>query len=154
MYDASRMLGEYVARYYLPASRQGHRYEAADFSPARTLATWKAKVRTAWDGVNARRIDTPPQRILYGESIPVEVAVTLNGLAPGDLRVELLLSREPRDQEHSHDLQPAGMLDSGEHKYALDLKPGLAGKLDYRIRIYPRHELLTQPFELGLTVWV
>jgi starch phosphorylase len=154
VYDASRMLGEYVARYYLPASRQGHRYEAANFSPARALATWKAKVRTAWDGVNARRIDTPPQRILYGESIPVEVAVTLNGLAPGDLRVELLLSREPRDQEHSHDLQPAGTLDSGEQKYALDLKPGLAGKLDYRIRIYPRHELLTHPFELGLTVWV
>ncbi len=68
--------------------------------------------------------------------------------------MELLLSREPRDQEHSHDLQPAGTLDSGEQKYALDLKPGLAGKLDYRIRIYPRHELLTHPFELGLTVWV
>ena len=35
-----------------------------------------------------------------------------------------------------------------------DLKPGLAGRLDYRMRIYPRHELLTHPFELGLTCWV
>ena len=32
----------------------------------------------------------------------------------------------------------------------MELKPGLAGRLDYRIRIYPRNELLTHPFELGL----
>ena len=91
-YDASRMLGEYVARYYLPASRQGHRYADDNFAPARSIAAWKAKVRSAWDGVKARRLDVPKHRIRYGESIPVEIAVTLNGLAPGDVRVELLLS--------------------------------------------------------------
>jgi starch phosphorylase len=111
-------------------------------------------VRSAWPGVQARRLDTPRHRIQYGESIPVEVAVRLNGLAPSDVRVELLLSREPRDQVHSHDLAPAGALDSGEHRFALDLKPGLSGKLDYRIRVHPRHELLTHPYELGLTLWV
>jgi len=48
----------------------------------------------------------------------------------------------------------AGQTDSGEQKYSLELKPGLSGKLDYRIRVYPRHELLTHPFELGLMTWV
>ncbi|HWA38552.1 MAG TPA: alpha-glucan family phosphorylase [Burkholderiales bacterium] len=153
-YDASRMLGEYVSNFYLPASRQGHRFAADAYAPPRALAAWKAKVHAAWDGVQARRLDTPPHRIRYGESIPVEVAVRLNGLAPTDVRVELLLSREPRDHVHSHDLSPAGALESGEHKFFLDLKPGLAGKLDYRIRIYPHHDLLTHPFELGLTAWV
>jgi hypothetical protein len=33
-----------------------------------------------------------------------------------------------------------------------DLKPGLAGRLDYRIRVH--HELLTHPFEMGLCCWV
>ena len=36
----------------------------------------------------------------------------------------------------------------------LELKPELCGRLDYRIRVYPRHELLTHPFELGLMLWV
>ena len=99
-------------------------------------------------------MDAPRQRIQYGESIPVEIAVRLNGLATTDVRVELLLSREPRDQVHSHELHAVGALDSGEHRFALELRPGLAGKLDYRIRIYPHHELLTHPFELGLTTWV
>ena len=92
---------------------------------------------------------------MFGESIPVEIAVKLNGLAPADVRVELLLGREPRDGvQHSHDLVAAGPADSNEQKYALDLKPGLSGKLDYRIRLYPRNELLTHPFELGLMCWV
>jgi starch phosphorylase len=54
-----------------------------------------------------------------------------------------------------HVLAPAGTLPEGrEQRYRLDLKPGLSGRLDYRIRIYPRHELLTHPFELGLATWV
>jgi glycogen phosphorylase len=154
-YDASRMLGEYVAKFYLPASRQGHRYAEDGYRDARAVAAWKTRVRAAWPGVQARRLDAPRPRIQYGESVPVEIMVKLNGLTPADLRVELLLEREPREQiVHSHDLVPAGNADGGEQKYALELRPGLSGKLDYRIRIYPRHELLTHPFELGLTTWL
>ncbi len=157
VYDASRMVGEYVSKFYLPASRQGHRYAERDFEGARSVAGWKAKVRAAWPGVQARRLDTPRGRIQYGESVPIEIAVRLNGLSPQDLCVELLLAREPQDDppvRHSHELQPAGALDSGEHKFALELRPGMAGRLDYRIRIFPRHELLTHPFELGLMTWL
>jgi starch phosphorylase len=156
-YDASRMLGEYVSRFYLPASRQGHRYAGSAFELARAVAAWKAKVRAAWPGVAARRLDSPRSRIRFGESIPVEVAVKLNGLSPADVCVELLLSRAPREAQplqHSHEMVSSGKIDSGEERYALELKPGLSGRLDYRIRLYPRHEALTHPFELGLTRWV
>jgi len=156
-YDASRMLGEYVSKFYLPASRQGRRFADADFAAARSLTTWKARVRSAWPGVSARRIDAPRGRIQFGESLPVEVAVKLNGLGPADVRVELLLSRSLRGTptlEHSHELSPAGGPEHGEQRYALELKPGLSGQLDYRIRIYPKHELLTHPFEMGLCCWL
>ncbi|HZM36543.1 MAG TPA: alpha-glucan family phosphorylase [Burkholderiales bacterium] len=156
-YDASRMLGEYVSRFYLPAARQGHRYAANGFEAARALAAWKAKVHAAWPGVSARRLDAPRVRIQFGESVPVEVAVKLNGLSPSDVCVELLLWRGLRESpalRHSHELAPAGRMESGEEKYVLELKPGLSGRLDYRIRVVPRHELLTHPFELGLTRWV
>ena len=67
------------------------------------------------------------------------------------------------DREHSSlaiqlfaipQLTASGKIDSAEERYALELKPGLSGRLDYRIRIYPRHEALTHPFETGLTRWV
>jgi starch phosphorylase len=146
-----------VSKYYLPASRQGRKYSEAGYQAAIAIAQWKAKVRAAWPGLAARRLDTPKTRIRFGESIPVEIAVKLNGLSPSDVCVELLLTRGPRESplvQHSHECAPDGTLDSGEHRYRLDLKPGLAGRLDYRIRVFPRHELLTHPFELGLTCWV
>jgi glycogen phosphorylase len=156
-YDASRMLGEYVSKYYIPASRQGHRYAQNGYESAKVIAAWKTKVRAAWNGVAVRRLDNPKSRIQFGESIPVEVAVKLNGLAPGDVCVELLLSRGLRDgspMQHSHELLPVGNPDDPEQRFAVEFKPGLSGRLDYRIRIYPRHELLTHPFELGLCSWV
>jgi starch phosphorylase len=89
--------------------------------------------------------------------MPVEVAVKLNGLAPSDVCVELLLMRGAREgsaMRHSHELTEAGALSETEHRFKVDLKPGLAGRLDYRIRVHPRHELLTHPFETGLCHWV
>jgi starch phosphorylase len=156
-YDASRMLGEYVSKYYLPASRQGRKYSEAGYQVANTVAQWKAKVCAAWPGVSARRLDTPKTRIQFGESVPVEIAVNLNGLSPSDVCVELLLARGLREAplvQHSHECASEGVLESGEYRYRLDLKPGLSGRLDYRIRVFPRHELLTHPFELGLMCWV
>jgi starch phosphorylase len=159
-YDASRMLGEYISRYYLPAARQSHRYCADGYAGAKAVAAWKARVRAAWPGVSARRLDAPPTRIDFGDTIPVEVAVRLNGLEPSDVTVELLLAREARDaQAAQYALAPAGaMADTqgreAEQRYRLDLKPGLSGRLDYRIRVTPKHELLTHPFELGLAAWV
>jgi glycogen phosphorylase len=156
-YDASRMLGEYVSKYYLPASRQGHRYAQGGYEPAKTLAAWKARVRAAWPGVTARRLDPPKTRIQFGDTIRIEVAAKLNGLQASDVCVELLLARGLRESpqvRHSHDLTAAEVLPSGEQKYVLDLKPGMAGRLDYRIRVVPRHELMTHPLELGLCAWL
>jgi starch phosphorylase len=156
-FNATRMVSEYVQKFYVPASRQGRRYEERNFEGAQHMAAWKAKVRSAWPGVMAWRMDQPRQRVAFGESVHLEVGVKLNGLAPEDVKVEVLLSRALLDSQdiRSMALQPQGPLDgAGEHRYALDLKPDLCGKLDYRIRVYPQHAMLTHPMELGLMIWI
>jgi starch phosphorylase len=157
-FNATRMLSEYVAKFYVPASAQGRRYAERNFDGAKKVAAWKSRVRSAWPGVAVRRIDAPRRRIQFGESIPIEVAVRLNGLEPNDVAVELLLTRglhEPAEKRDRHELKAAGPIDgTSEHRFVLELKPELCGRLDYRIRVYPRHELLTHPFELGLMLWV
>jgi len=156
-YDASRMLGEYVTKYYLPAAKQGRRYAERGYEAAKELAAWKSRVRTAWPGVSLRRVDTPARRIQFGDSAPVEIAAKLNGLTPADVAVELILTRALREAapvSHSHELTATGQQSEGEHRFRIDLKPGLAGRLDYRIRIVPRNELMTHPHELGLATWL
>ena len=42
-YDASRMLGEYVSKFYMPASRQGRSYAQNGYDAAKAVAAWKAQ---------------------------------------------------------------------------------------------------------------
>jgi len=155
-FSASRMLGDYVANSYVPASQQGRMYRENDYGTAKAVAQWKARVRHAWAGVKVRRIDAPRKRIRYGEGMRIEIGVALNGLAPEDVAAELLLSpAEGADVAPSRyalaSAGPGG--DPGEHRFVLDLTPDLCGRIDYRIRVYPCHSLLAHPFELGLMAW-
>ena len=157
VYNASRMVNEYASRFYRPAVDQGRRLQNEDFHGARTLSAWKARVLNAWPGVSARRLDAAPSRVEFGRSVKVEVLVQSNGLASRDISVELLLDRSIREESEAMrvELSPIGSGSApGEFRYSVDLSPAMCGKLEYRIRLYPRHELLTHPFELGLMQWL
>ncbi len=156
-FNSTRMVVEYVNRFYAPASRQWRRYSENGFAAAKVLADWKAKVREAWSGVSIRRLDDPRRRITFGESMELKVAVDLNGLTPEDVRVELLIGRASKHgQDKDLTVLPFKAVScSGKAcDFALELTPELCGRLLYRIRVYPYHELLTHPYETGLMVWL
>ncbi len=155
VFNSTRMVTEYANRFYAPASRQWRRLSEHGFAGASTLAAWKDKVRKAWGGIAARRIDEPAPRITFGGSMELSVAVNLNGLAPEDVRVEALIGRASKEGHglHSSLFSPVGT-DGNTHLFKLELTPEMCGRLMYRVRVYPHHELLTHPFETGLMVWL
>jgi starch phosphorylase len=157
-FNSARMLGEYIAKFYMPAARQWHRQSPENFAGARALAAWKAKVRKSWPRVSIRRADNPMKRLPFGEKIAFEVAVRLDGLDPADVTVEILFSRPnakmtSRPPRHFH-LEFQGPCGDGESLFRLELTPEVCGKIEYRIRAYPSHTLLTHPFELGMMLWL
>jgi starch phosphorylase len=157
-FNSTRMLSDYLARFYLPASHQCRRYTQDGHAGARAVAEWKARVRRAWGNIALRRLDAQQRRIKFGEGLRFEVAVGLNGLQPDDVVVELLFGRPaggslPK-KARSHRFTRERQLESGEQLYALELTPEYCGKIEYRIRIYPHHEMLTHPFEMGMMVWL
>ena len=155
-FSAARMLDQYVEMFYRPAARQGERYLEGAGEGAKVVAAWKARVCAAWDGVTVRRLDDPRRTLAFGEATTIQVAVGLNGLRPDDVAVELVLARGLRDAPpRRHEFVANEVLpETQEQRFSLDLKPELCGRLDYRIRVYPRHALLTHPFELGLMRWL
>jgi starch phosphorylase len=158
-FTAKRMVREYVSKFYGPTAEQGSRLETEHYATAAKLAAWKQRVRGAWPQVSLRRLDTPTPRIGFGEKIAMEVGAKVDGLAPDDLVVELLMTRHEGDLDGARVLKysfaPTGNTnEAGEHIYRVDVAPELCGKLDYRIRAYPKPEGLMHPFEMGLMVWV
>jgi starch phosphorylase len=147
-----------VKKFYVPAARQGRKYSEAEYTEARAIAAWKAKVRRAWPGVSLSRLDTPKTSITFGQSIFVRVAVNLNGLAPEDVVVEMLMGwaskRESVERLRHHRFEFEGVVEGRSHHFVLELTPELCGKLQYRIRVYPSHPGLTHPLEMGMMVWL
>ncbi|MCX8085358.1 MAG: alpha-glucan family phosphorylase [Rhodocyclaceae bacterium] len=157
-FNSQRMVGEYLSKFYAPADQQWRKKSANGFAAARELALWKEKVRRAWPNVSLRRIDTPQKRITFGETLHFEVAVRLDGLSPADVVVEMLMHRPGADTKAKPPrrlpLVYRGPTEDGESLFALDLTPDVCGKIDYRIRAYPYHTLLTHPFEMGMMLWL
>ena len=158
-FNSTRMVIEYLRRSYLPAAHQGRRYGEDGYDAARRVAQWKSRVRAAWPSVRARRVDSPRTSIAFGDSITVRLAVYLDGLSASDIKVELIMGRPSERpelrQSARYDLEWEGVKsDVGEDLFSIVLTPELCGKLQYRMRVYPCHELLTHPLETGLMIWL
>ncbi|GIX28077.1 MAG: alpha-glucan phosphorylase [Burkholderiales bacterium] len=158
-FNSVRMVGEYVQRFYAPAARQGAAYAENRFESARAIAAWKSRVRRAWPGVRLQRLDTGPKRIQFGSRLTFKVVMHPNGLEPDDVVVELLIGRTSKADRLSEyerfRFRPEGAADDpNQYLYTLDLEPSLCGKLNYMIRAYPCHPLLTHPLEMGMMVWL
>ena len=177
-FNMRRALGEYIHDFYVPAARQGRRFTVDDYAGARMLARWKARIRKAWPQVSLRRLGDPVYQIRYGERLSFEVAAEFNGLEPKDVVVEALVSRRHEtkeivagvfegrrrppewesDRRRPYDARAqftaVQKLDSGGTRYILEFEPEWCGRLSYQVRMYPYHELLIHPFELGLMVWL
>src|SRR5690349_12895078 len=158
-FNSTRMVSEYLAKFYLPAARQGRRYADNGYENARKLAQWKQHVRRSWDDVRLRRLDDPKRNIAFGEDMLLEIPVYLNGLRPEDVVLEMLIARQTNRAElkelRRYRLESQGLMtDQGEQRFALQITPEMCGKLEYRIRIYPYHDLLTHPFEMGMMRWL
>ncbi|PXX14691.1 starch phosphorylase [Nitrosomonas ureae] len=157
-YNATRMVDEYVTKFYRPASRKGMLYVANDFAAAKNVAAWKTKIKHAWQGITLRRLDTPCERVHFNEALNFKVAANLNGLSPEDVVIELLICRQFKTTKLCNfkhfKFEFTGTQDSHEHSFELKLIPELCGKQEYFIRIYPYHSLLSHPLEMGLMVWL
>jgi glycogen phosphorylase len=171
-FSTRRMLHDYIDGLYDPAARQYRELAAHDFAAARALAEWKQRVRQAWVKVGLRLLSETPSELPRTRSLRIRVAAALSGLALSDVRVEFVAHRrlpeanfEPprlssyRSERHdglwSAALKPTGEFESdGAAVFVLDMPPPACGQFATEVRIYPFHELLAHPYELGLMKWL
>jgi starch phosphorylase len=158
-YNSQRMVGEYLQKFYAPASVRGREFVRDNYAVARELATWKRRVRAGWGAVALRAVELPQRNLAFGQNARFVVGVKMDGLTPDDIVVELLLSPAVRElaprMPGSHAFTYSGQRGpDGEYQYVLELAPELCGKLEYRIRAYPSHRALSHRFEMGLMKWI
>jgi starch phosphorylase len=158
--SAERMVREYVERLYIPAAANEKRLSADDYRDARELAAWKARVRSAWPGVNVAHVDAGgldavPQ---VGDQLRVRALVHLNGLRPEDVEVQLVYGRSYDGDDLTGVHYERLTLDHGipgadpsvAHEFTGGVTLTWAGSFGYTVRVVPVNDLLLSPAELGL----
>jgi starch phosphorylase len=170
-FTMGRVFRDYTSGLYQPARAQYARLAAEGYTGARTLADWKQRVRAAWPKVSLKLLADSARDLPRGERLRLRVAAALNGLSPAEVRVEFLGRRllpqadltpplltsyghPERDGVWRTTLGATDESDARETVFALDVEPQECGQFATEIRIYPWHELLTHPYELGLMKWL
>ncbi|MDE2089450.1 MAG: DUF3417 domain-containing protein, partial [Gammaproteobacteria bacterium] len=156
-FNAQRMVMDYVQHYYLRANRHCKALAENNGAPARELARWKKKIAAAWPKVRIRRLAEAPQEIESGDILPLRVAAHLGELDAADVVMECLVGTESESGEFTlrdrFSLTAADRVGE-EAVFHLDLKPTLPGLQYYKLRMYPYHKLLCNPFETGCMIWL
>ncbi len=153
---ADRMVSDYTLGLYVPAARAGWDVRAEDYAGAREVASYVAAVNAAWPAVHVDHVDSSgisdtPQ---VGDKVDVQAWVSLSGLAPSQVVVQMVLGRANRSDELSDvetlPLTLAESYEGGRHRFTATVKLHRTGPLGWTVRVLPSHPLFANIAELGL----
>jgi starch phosphorylase len=101
------------------------------------------QVDKVWDGLRIE--DATPETgnsLLTGQTVLLRAAVFLNGLQPGDVRVEAVVGRVSPDgllEETMVVSLPPTKEQGGTYMFEKEFEPHQTGRLGYTLRIAPNH---------------
>jgi starch phosphorylase len=114
-------------------------------------------VRNAWTGVSMELMLMPPAHLYHDDKIGLRVRAQLNGLQPGDVRLECLLGSQDAGGEfvvaQKVELEATGG-DAQFTDFGIEVTPEIPGLQYYKLRMYPFNEALSHPFEMGFMIWI
>jgi starch phosphorylase len=150
-FDCRRMVHEYMAELYDPAHTAHLRMSKADYALSREKARWNARIREVWDRV--RFVDAgpgPSGSLTSGRAVTVRAAIDLAGLAPTDVRAEVVIGRVDSNghlEETEVIVLPFVEQQGATAVFSKDIMPERTGRLGYALRVSPNHydDPLTRP---------
>ncbi|OBI92486.1 alpha-glucan family phosphorylase [Mycobacterium sp. 1245805.9] len=158
---ASRMVRDYVEKYYTPAAESLRKTTAAEdggaeFDAARELAVYRRRAEEAWPKITITDVDSTglPDSPVLGSKLTLTATVQLDGLAPDEVTVQALVGRvdtgdallDPVTVEMSY----TGTAEGGNQVFSTTTPLPLAGAVGYTVRVLPNNPMLAASNELGL----
>ena len=125
---------------------------------ARSLATWKSHVRSAWPSVRIEHVeaDGVGDAVLLGTPITLRAYVALGELSTSDVIVQAVYGRVDADDRIAHpghaQMELVETYDGNRAQFRIVVTLDQNGPFGYTIRVLPSHAGLARPEELGLQV--
>ncbi|HEY9661535.1 MAG TPA: alpha-glucan family phosphorylase, partial [Allocoleopsis sp.] len=159
-FNTARMVGEYALRGYFPASDRFFTMTAHHYAPAKDLAKWHHHLFEHWYEMKIEDIDISDLTdVRVNQSISVKVLMNLGALTPNDVQLELYQGvvnengeiakgfAIPMEYQGTDPQQPHISI------YTVNISFTSSGLQGLSLRVMPKHENLSSPYEPGLTMW-
>ncbi len=158
VFNAHRMVEDYVEHAYLPSWRNYQNLVHDDFSAAKELADWRMKLMTRWGNLRIQDIRTETHdQVFVEEPVLVEAKVYLDGLSTSDVRAEIYFGPVGQDslftRRSTAVMTPDKDLGEGWYLYRGEVMPSESGRFGFNVRLLPHHPLLLDAHSLGLIQW-
>ncbi|WP_252865349.1 hypothetical protein [Mobiluncus mulieris] len=152
--QAQRMVSEYVEQLYTPVAAASRRLNALGHGDARSLADYKARVRSGWNQVAVGHVVSKVGDVAtVGDNVTFHADIRLGNLRPEDVEVQVVFGRvTPDDSISKFDVYAMNCIgeENGMFKYELTRALTQAGPYGYQVRVVPRNDMMDCYTELGL----
>ena len=120
---------------------------------------WESNLKSKWSMIKIN--PTTPLDELFvkaGNNIKMSCNVSLNGLKPEDVTVEVYCGRLDEQGKMTNSLYTEMKVDKtlneSEYEYSADLSIDDGGNYGYTFRVLPKHDLLINKHDLSLCKWL
>jgi starch phosphorylase len=157
-FNTARMVREYASRAYFPASDRYFTMTSENYEPAKELADWKNKMFDQWYNMKIESVDVSEgEQVQINQTVHVKARINLAGISSDHVRVELytgllnangdIVNGTPTEMDYQGADSQVISIYTGNITYT---SSGLQGM---SLRVLPKHEYLSNPYDLGLILW-
>ncbi|QJB46481.1 alpha-glucan family phosphorylase [Dolichospermum flos-aquae] len=157
-FNTARMVREYAMRAYFPASDRYHTLTVDNYAPAKELAAWRAKLGEHWFSIKIKDIDvSAASDIEVNQTVAVKAKVNLATLSNDDVQVELYQGSIDANGDIVNAV-PVVMDYQGQDPenssvYTANITYTTSGLQGLSLRVLPRNQYLSSPYEPRLIAW-
>ena len=156
-YTMSRMMQDYIDRFYSKEAARSKKLKANDYALAREIVAWKEKVAAKWDDVHVESVQMSDNFNMAVDTNDVlEATVKLNTAGLGrSLGVELVTYREIDGETKFHDARPLKVVEEDGDVLTFYFKDKIkdSGIYRYSFRVYPWNNNLPHRQDFAYLKW-
>ena len=158
IYNTGRMLVDYLNKLYIPQINRTNMI-TSNIESVNNYLGWESNLKSKWSMIKIN--PTTPLDELFvkaGNNIKMSCNVSLNGLKPEDVTVEVYCGRLDEQGKMTNSLYTEMKVDKtlneSEYEYSADLSIDDGGNYGYTFRVLPKHDLLINKHDLSLCKWL
>ena len=157
VFSSTRMVREYAEKLYAPAARRFRQLTREGIAGARAFEEWQSRVAVAWPRVRVEAVEERSSSVAVGDTVEITADVSLGGLHPADVAVELYHGRLQGGHTLGEGESTPMTLeaDLGAHRYRFRGKIAAveSGEHAFAVRVLPSHDELPNRFATRLVAW-